>query len=130
MMPFQILTLSGSFIFLIVVLRYVYKSKIKEAYALLWIAAALVTAVFAIFPEQLSSLAAVLGIVTPAFALILCMLGCILLLLFQITIIISGHHERITRLLEEIALLKEEVISKEKELHEIRKKQSGAENEE
>ena len=130
MMPFQILTLSGSFIFLIVVLRYVYKSKIKEAYALLWIAAALVTAVFAIFPEQLSSLAAVLGIVTPAFALILCMLGCILLLLFQITIIISGHHERITRLLEEISLLKEEVISKEKELHEIRKKQSGAENEE
>ena len=130
MMPFQILTLSGSFIFLIVVLRYVYKSKIKEAYALLWIAATLVTAVFAIFPEQLSSLASVLGIVTPAFALILCMLGSILLLLFQITIIISGHHERITRLLEEISLLKEEVISKEKELHEIRKKQSGAENEE
>ena len=128
MMPFQILALSGAFIFLIVVLRYVYKSKIKEAYALLWIAATLVTAVFAIFPEQLSSLAAVLGIVTPAFALILCMLGCILLLLFQITIIISGHHERITRLLEEIALLKEEVVSKEKELHEIRKKQSGAEN--
>ena len=125
MIPFQVLALSGTFIFLIVVLRYVYKSKIKEAYALLWIAATLVTAVFAIFPEQLSSLAAFLGIVTPAFALILCMLGCILLLLFQITIIISGHHERITRLLEEIALLKEELAAREKEIHEIREKQPG-----
>ena len=125
MMPFQIVALSGSFIFLIIVLRYVYKSKIKEAYALVWIAAALITLVFAIFPEQLSSLAAVLGIITPAFALILCMLGCILLLLFQITIIISGHHERITRLLEEITLLKEELASRNNELKEIRKMQSG-----
>lgn len=125
MMPFQIVALSGSFIFLIIVLRYVYKSKIKEAYALVWIAAALITLVFAIFPEQLSSLAAVLGIITPAFALILCMLGCILLLLFQITIIISGHHERITRLLEEITLLKEELASRNNELKKIRKMQSG-----
>lgn len=125
MMPFQIVALSGSFIFLIIVLRYVYKSKIKEAYALVWIAAALITLIFAIFPEQLSSLAAVLGIITPAFALILCMLGCILLLLFQITIIISGHHERITRLLEEITLLKEELASRNNELKEVRKMQSG-----
>ena len=124
-MPFQILSLSGIFIFLIIVLRYVYKSKIKEAYALLWIAAALVTAVFAIFPEQLTSLAALLGIATPAFALILCMLGCILLLLFQLTIIISGHHERITRLLEEIVLLKEDLAAKERKPYQKQGTQSG-----
>ena len=128
MMPFQILALSGTFIFLIVVLQYVYKSKIKEAYALLWIAAALITAVFAVFPEQLSSLAAVLGIATPAFALILCMLGVILLLLFQLTVIISGHHERITRLLEEIVLLKEELAAEGKKRKRKQENQSGAED--
>ena len=112
MMPFQYFTLAGALVFLIIVLRTVCRGKLKEAYALLWIAAALITGTFALFPELLNRLAAFLEIKTPGFALLLCMVGAILLLLFQITLIISEHHEKITKLLEEIALLKAELEKK------------------
>lgn len=125
---FQIFVLAGAAVFLIVVLRSVYNGLLKEAYALLWIAVTLITGIFALFPKLLSSLAEFLGVVTPAFALILCMLGGILLLLFQMTVIISGHHEKLTRLLEELALLKEELDSQKKKLDQLRPPQSGVKN--
>ena len=109
---FQCFILAGTLFFLFIVLRAVCRGKLKEAYALLWIAAALVTGTFALFPQLLDRLAALLGIQTPAFALLLCMVGAILLLLFQITLIISAHQEKITRLMEESALLRAELEKK------------------
>ena len=109
MIVFRLIVLTGTVFFLLMVFRAVYLGKIKEAYALLWIAAGVVTGVLALVPALLNRLASLLGIVTPAFALILCILGTLLLLLFQITLVISGHHEKITRLLEDAALLREEL---------------------
>jgi len=112
MMLFRCFILAGTLAFLFIVLRAVRSGKLKEAYALLWIAAALVTGTFALFPRLLERLAAFLGFQIPAFALLLCMVGAILLLLFQITLIISAHQEKITRLMEETALLRAELEKK------------------
>ena len=109
---FQYFILAGTLVFLIIVLRTVCRGKLKEAYALLWIVAALVTGVLTLFPDLLKALRTLLGIQTPAFALLLCMVGAILLLLFQITLIISDHQEKITRLMEESALLRAELEKK------------------
>lgn len=109
MSVFQGISLTCTILFLAMVFRAVYRGKLKEAYALIWIAAGVVTGVLALVPVLLNRLAALLGIITPAFALILCTLGAMLLLLFQMTLVISEHHEKITRLLEETALLREEL---------------------
>ena len=112
MTPFQCFILAGSVGLLVIVLRAVYRGKLKEAYALLWIVATLTSGILAVFPSLLSCLADLMGFILPSNALFLCAVGAILLLLFQITFIISEHHERITRLMEEIALLKAELEKK------------------
>lgn len=109
MMLFQWIALTGALFFLGMILYAVYRGKLREAYALLWIFAAVGVGVLAAFPALLDRLALLLGIKTPAFALLLCMTGGMLLLLFQITLIISAQNEKITRLMQEIALLKEKL---------------------
>ena len=109
MMLFQGIALTGALFFLGMIFYAVYRDKLREAYALLWILVAVVTAGLAVVPSLLERLAALLGIKTPAFALLLCMTGGMLLLLFQITLIISAQNEKITRLMQEIALLKEKL---------------------
>ena len=108
-MFFQYVSLAGSLLLLGLVLSSVFRSKIKEAFALIWILTGLGILVLSIFPQLLNKIAALLGIQTPAFALILCMLGGILLLLFQLSRVISAHNEKISRLMQEVALLKEDV---------------------
>lgn len=103
----QYIALSGSLGFLCLVLYSVYRGKLREAYALIWILAAISMIVLSLSTFLLNLLAKILGIQTPAFALLLCLLGGMLLLLFQITLVISRHNEKINRLMQEITLLRE-----------------------
>ena len=109
MMLFQYVSLTGSIFFLIFVLGAVYHRKIKEAFALIWLLVGLGVLLLSLFPALLDTLASLLGIQTPAFALLLCMFSGMLLLLFQLTQIISAHAEKITRLTQEVTLLKEKI---------------------
>ncbi|MBO5309302.1 MAG: DUF2304 domain-containing protein [Lentisphaeria bacterium] len=109
MILFQYVALCGSILFLILVLVSVYRRKIKEAFALIWLLTGIGILLLSLFPVLLNLLALLLGIETPAFALLLCMLGGILLLLFQLTRVISAHAEKITRLTQEVTLLKEKI---------------------
>lgn len=108
----QYIALIGSLIFLWLVLYCVYRGKLREAYALIWILAAIGMIVLSLPTFLLTFLASMLGIQTPAFALLLCLLCGMLLLLFQITLVISGHNEKINRLMQEITLLREKIDRK------------------
>ena len=108
----QYIALMGSLFFLGIVLYYVYKGKLREAYALIWILAALSMTVLSLSTFLLTLLAKILGIQTPAFALLLCLLAGMLLLLFQITLVISRHNEKINRMMQEITLLREKADRK------------------
>ncbi len=117
----QICSLSGSLFFLALILFAVRKEKLQEAYALIWLFTGCLLIVLSIFTRLLNLLAGIMGIQTPAFALLLFLVGGMLLMLFQCSIIISSLRTKITRLTEESTLLKEE-------LEQMRKNSPGAAN--
>lgn len=96
-----------SFFFLLLVLYTVYHGRLREAYALIWILVSTGILVLSLSKKLLHFLADIVGIKTPAFALLSCLLMGMLFMLFQITLVLSKHNEKITRLTEELALLKE-----------------------
>ncbi len=108
----QYIALIGSLFFLCVVLYSVYKGRLREAYALIWIFAAVSMTILSVSTSLLTLLARLLGIQTPAFALLLCLLTGMLLLLFQITLVVSKHNEKINRIMQELTLLREEANRK------------------
>ena len=108
MSTIQIIASGISIFFLFIVLNAVYRGKLREAYALIWLAVSVFMLTLSVSDKLLHLLAEAVGIKTPAFALLSCLLTGMLFLLFQITLVISRHNEKITRLTEELALLKEE----------------------
>lgn len=106
MTQIQWVSLAGSLIFLLIVLDAVRKQKLREAYSLLWIVITIGMIVVSIRMDLLRFFSDLLGIVYPPATLFL--------LLFQYSIVISLHNEKITRLTQEIALLREKMERKEK----------------
>ena len=103
----QIIAVCGSLFFLGMIGWAMYRERLQEAYALIWLATGLVILAFSLFTPLLTLLAKLTGIQTPAFALLLFLLCGILFLLFQLTIVVSKQQGRIMRLTQELALLKE-----------------------
>ena len=105
----QIISLAGSLFFLFLVLYAVYRSWLKEAYALICIFVSVGMILLSCPIRILEFIAGLMGIQTPAFALLLCLLGGILLMLFQCTVVISLQQQKIGRLTQEVTLLRGEV---------------------
>ena len=103
----QIIAVCGSLFFLGMIGWAMYRERLQEAYALIWLATGLVILAFSLFTPLLTLLAKLTGSQTPAFALLLFLLCGILFLLFQLTIVVSKQQGRIMRLTQELALLKE-----------------------
>lgn len=102
-------SLAGSIIFLLIVLDSVRRQRLREAYALLWIFLAIAMIIVSVWTHILRVFSNILGIVYPPATLFLFLIVGILLLLFQYSIVISKHHEKIVRLTQEIALLREKL---------------------
>ena len=113
-------SLAGSLIFLLMVLDSVRRQRLREAYALIWIFLAVGMILISLWTDILKFISDILGILYPPATLFLLLVSLalllvgILLLLFQYSIVISMHHERILRLTQEIALLKEKLNRTEK----------------
>lgn len=105
----QIISLCGNLLFLLLILYTVYRGRLREAYAILWIVVAAVMILESVSPALLELCARLLGIKTPAFALLSCLTMGIMLLCFQMTVVISMHSGKISRLTQEVTLLREEL---------------------
>ena len=98
-----------------VVLFMILRNYLREGYALLWLAVTLGLGILSVFPGLLDKIALYLGIQTPAFALMIFIFGGMTLILIQQSIVLSRHNEKIKRLGEELALLREELREKNNE---------------
>ncbi len=105
----QWISLTGSIFFMVMVLWAVYRGKLCEAYALIWLVTGVVITVISVSGRLLEYFSKLVGIQTPAFALLLTLIMGMLLLLFQLTMVISAHTEKIKRLTQELTLLREEL---------------------
>lgn len=102
-----LLTLGISVTLLCLIIALIRRRQLKEKYALLWLATALVLLVFAAKRSLVEVLARELGIYYAPSALFLLGLLFLLALSLQYTVVLSRQSERVVRLAQEVALLRQ-----------------------
>ncbi|HHV99655.1 MAG TPA: DUF2304 domain-containing protein [Clostridiaceae bacterium] len=108
------LSIIFSVTFLFIVIEMVRKNKIQERYSLLWIFMSIILIVLSSSPYFINTLADLLDIVNPPSLLFLFGLVYLLIYNLHITAVISKQAEKITRLAQELALLKQQKGNREK----------------
>jgi hypothetical protein len=92
--------------FLLTVIGLVKKNRLHERYSILWIIMSLVLLVLSISPLLMEKLAGLLGIKNPPSLLFLFGLVYLIIYNLHITTVVSKQSEKITRLAQEMAILK------------------------
>jgi len=110
-----IISIVFSITFLIVVIELVRKNKLQERYSLLWIFMSIVLLIFSSTPAIINTLADWLDIKNPPSLLFLFGLVYLLIYNLHITTVVSSQSEKITKLAQEIALLKQAQKQENKE---------------
>ncbi|MCX7820255.1 MAG: DUF2304 domain-containing protein [Brevinematales bacterium] len=112
----QIVAITGSLCYLGLILPLVFKRKIHEEYAILWLFFGFVLLLFSIWRDGLEYLAKLVGIHYPPTALLLILVGAMLLILIQFSVVISKLSKRIVELTQELGLTKFELEELKKRL--------------
>lgn len=108
-------------LFLVLVIELVRRRRLVERYALLWITAALILVVLAVWDGALDWIAARLGILSPPNALFLIGVGALFVLALHFSVAFS-------RLSEETKILAQEVARLDREQRRIRTGELGGED--
>jgi hypothetical protein len=106
-MPVQLFAALASVVLLGIVIELIRSRKLRERYALLWLATAGVILFFAAWRAGLHSLSDALGIAYPPNALFVLALLFVLVLLLHFSTVISKLSDRSTTLTQRLALLEE-----------------------
>ena len=110
----QIIAVVGTILFLALVIDLVRRRRLVERYALLWMGAAVVLVVLALWEGALEAIADAFGIISPPNALFLLGLGTVFVLALHFSVAFS-------RLSEETKILAQEVARLDREQRRIRK---------
>jgi hypothetical protein len=101
----------SSIVIFAVIIELIRSGRLRERYALLWLATAGVILVFGLWRDLLNQLASALGIAYPPNALFVLAMGFVLLLLLHYSTVISRLSDRTTTLTQRIAILEERLRS-------------------
>jgi hypothetical protein len=110
----QIIAVVGTIVFLALVIDLVRRRRLVERYALLWMGAAVILVVLAVWEGALEAIADAFGIISPPNALFLLGLGTVFILALHFSVAFS-------RLSEETKILAQEVARLDREQRRIRK---------
>jgi hypothetical protein len=103
---FAVASCGGLIVFLVLLLR---KRRMREKYAIIWIAVGLGLLVLGAFPETMGTLARVVGVQTASNLLFAIALIVLLLVCIQLSVEITSLEEETRTLAEEVALLRFDV---------------------
>jgi len=103
---FQILAIISSLSMLLFILELVRRGKLREKYALLWLAASTVICLLSIFRDALDTSAHLLGVAYPPAFLFMVAICFGMMILLHFSIVISSLTDKIKTLAQEIAILK------------------------
>ncbi|MGC8771756.1 MAG: DUF2304 domain-containing protein [Brevinematia bacterium] len=117
----QIVAIIGSIGYLTIVFPLVFKRKIHEEYAILWIFFGFILLLFSIWRDGLEYVAKILGVHYPPSALLLILVGALFLILIQFSVVISTLSKRIIDLTQELGITKLELEELKKELKKDKK---------
>ncbi len=85
------------------------KRKVELKYALVWYAAGVVILIFTIFPKLMDCLSHLLGIATPVNMLFMLAILVLSTIVMELTAVLSAMSQRVRKLVQEVALLKDEL---------------------
>ena len=108
-MKIQIISIVGSLVLNLFVLELIRRKKLKEAYALIWLAMSLLFLLLAAWLQGLVLLSKLIGIQYPPATLFLLLLLTVIIILIQFSVIISKQSDKIKLMAQEVALLKQHV---------------------
>ena len=96
-------------VFLLLILWSVRQKKLQEAYAILWLLIGIMMITVSLHPKILRAISKIIGIQYPPATLFLLLLCGVIVILFQYSLLLSKNQARISRLTQEVALLKQEL---------------------
>lgn len=105
----QVLSIIGSLMLFLFILRLVKRKKLKEEYSLLWLGFGFVFIVLSIFKPMLEVVASAVGILYAPAALLLMLVISVFFILIQFSIVISKLAEGNKNLIQEVGILKAEL---------------------
>ena len=105
----QVLSIIGSLLLFLFILRLVKRKRLKEDYSLLWVGFGTVFILLSVFRPLLELVAAAIGIVYAPAALLLILVISVFFILIQFSIVISKLSEGNKNLIQEVAILKSEI---------------------
>lgn len=111
----QLITVIISVLALVVIVELIREGRLREGYALVWFTIPIITLGFALFPNLLLYLAGVFGITYAPSAFLIILVGGVYLLGIHFSLLLHRHNNRIRRLAQEHAILKEELMHNLKE---------------
>jgi hypothetical protein len=105
----QIVALAISVLLLVVVLELVRRRKLTEEYSFLWIVGALMLVLLSAKRDLLDTTAHWLGVYYPPMVLLMVLIFMVFVALLGFSLVVSKQRQQIERLIEETAILSEEV---------------------
>lgn len=110
--PIQILSILFSFCLLVLIIYLIRKKKIREEYAILWIAISFVFLILSLFRGIIDKISLLLGIQYQPASLFLILIGCTFLLMFHFSLVISDLKKKINAMATALAILEESLSQK------------------
>lgn len=110
----QVVAVTVSVAILIVVIELIRRSRLKERYSLIWLAASVVLIIFSLSRSLMDDMALKIGIYYPPALLFIIAISFLLILLLHFSTIISTLSNNNNRLAQEIGILKTRIKALEK----------------
>ena len=104
----QFISLLVAFLVLFFIGRLIVRGKLREEYAIIWIACTLILIVFAIWRSGLEQIAVALGVFYPPALVFLAAIFAILVFLIHLSTVVSRLQNQVKTLTQEIAFLKQQ----------------------
>lgn len=105
----QIIAIVISFLFLLYTSRLIIKGKLREEYAVIWWVCAGFLLLFSVWSNGLDFFARLLGVIVPSNLIFSALIFVILIYLLHLSRVNSKLQQNVTRLTQEIALLKQQI---------------------
>ena len=112
--PIQILSIVFSVLLLVLIFLLIRKKKIREEYAILWIAIFLIFLLLSVFRGLIDKISSLLGIKYQPASLFLILIGFLFLLTFHFSFVISDMKKKINTMAMKIAMMEERFLEEKK----------------
>ena len=107
--PVQLISIAVSAALLVAIVELVRRGRLTEEYSFIWIVCAVALFVLSLWRNLLDLAASILGVHYPPALLLLVLTFFVVIVSLYFSVVVSRHRKDIERLVEEVALLEEQV---------------------